>query len=388
MRSATRWWVGAVALAVTAIVAAGAVTVQRRQAQEAAERNAAKPPLEFAPADIVRLERRRLAVEAELPGTVQAVSQATVRAKVAAEVKRVFVREGDRVRAGQTLAEFDTANLRAMLAERTAAVAAAKADLATAERTRNQNAELYKQKFISQSAYEASDSAFQAKQAAVELAKAQLEQTQIMLNDAIVRAPIAGVVAKRYVQPGEKVGFDAQLIQIVDLSDLEVQAQASLADIAQIKPGMPASVQVEGLAERTFPGRVERINPAAEPGTRSINVYVSLANEGSLLKAGMFARVRLTMAAEREAPALPVSAVRGEGMQSYVWLVARNRLERRPVTVGTRDERAHLIEILSGVGREDDVIGTKFDNLQHGQPARLKGESGSRTVENNPPNPS
>ena len=388
MKSATRWWVTGAALAVVAVVAAGAVTVQRRQAQEQAERNAAKPPLEFAAADIVRLERRRLSVEAELPGTVQAVSQATVRAKVAAEVKRVLVREGDRVRAGQTLAEFDTANLRAQLAERAAAVAAAQADLTTAERTRNQNAELYKQKFISQSAYEASDSAFQAKAASVQLAKAQLEQTQIMLNDAIVRAPIAGLVAKRYVQPGEKVGFDAPLIQVVDLTDLEVQAQASLGDIAKIKPGMPAAVQVEGLADRTFPGRVERINPAAEPGTRSINVYVSLANEGSLLKAGMFARVRLTMAADREAPALPVSAVRGEGMQSYVWLLARSRLERRPVTVGTRDERAHLIEILSGVAPDDDVIATKFDNLQHGQPARLKHESGSRTVESTPANPS
>jgi len=378
----------AAALAALAVVAAAAVSVQRRHAQEEGERRAARPPLEFAAADVVRLERRRLSVEAELPGTVQAVSQATVRAKVAAEVKRVLVREGDRVRAGQTLAEFDTAHLRAQLAERRAAVAAAQADLATAERTRNQNAELYKQKFISQSAYEASDSAFQAKAAAVELAKAQLEQTQIMLDDAIVRSPIAGLVAKRYVQPGEKVGFDAPLLQLVDLSTLEVQAQASLADIAKIKPGMPASVQIEGLAERSFPGRVERINPAAEPGTRSINVYVSLANEGSLLKAGMFARVRLTMAAEREAPALPFSAVRGEGAQTYVWLVARDRLERRPVTIGTRDERGHFVEILSGLQSHEDVIATKFDNLQHGQPARLNRQNGSRTVESIPPNPS
>jgi len=94
------------------------------------------------------------------------------------------------------------------------------------------------------------------------------------------------------------------------------------------------------------------------------------------------------MAAEREAPALPVSAVRGEGTQSYVWLVARNRLERRPVTLGTRDERAHFVEILSGLQSDDDVIATKFDNLQHGQPARLQRERGSRTVENTPPNPS
>src|SRR5690349_20256350 len=98
MGTATRWWVTGGALVAVAIVAAVALTVQRRQAQEQAEKNAAKPPLEFASGDIVRLERKKLSVEAELPGTVQAVSQATVRAKVAAEVKRVLVREGDRVR--------------------------------------------------------------------------------------------------------------------------------------------------------------------------------------------------------------------------------------------------------------------------------------------------
>ena len=387
MKSSVRVWL-AVVLALTAIVAVGALSVHRRASEEAAQRNAAKPPLEFAGRDIVRLERRRLALETELPGTVQAVSQATVRAKLAAEVRRVRVREGDRVRAGQTLAEFDTAQLRAQLAERTAALASAQAELAMAERTRNSNRELLKQNFISQNAFDASEGAYQTKLAAVALSQAQLEQTQIMLNDAIVRAPIAGLVAKRHVQPGEKVGFDSPLIQLVDLSDLEVQAQASLADIARIAPGMPASVAVEGLPGHGFVGRVERINPSAEPGTRAIHVYVSLANENSLLKAGMFARVRLTLAAERETPALPESAIRGEGAQSYVWLLAGSRLERRPVTLGARDERAHLVEVLSGLQPSDDVIATKFDNLQHGQPARLKHDGGARTVETTPANPS
>jgi multidrug efflux pump subunit AcrA (membrane-fusion protein) len=95
----------------------------------------------------------------------------------------------------------------------------------------------------------------------------------------------------------------------------------------------------------------------------------------------MFARVRLTLEAEREAAALPVSAVRGEGVQTYVWLIAGHRLERRPVTIGTRDERAHLVEILSGVQPTEDVIATKFDNLQHGFPARIKGDGGAQTVQ-------
>ncbi|HEY3077811.1 MAG TPA: efflux RND transporter periplasmic adaptor subunit [Burkholderiales bacterium] len=381
MHRKTKWWIAGAVLGLTAIVAAGALTVHRRNAQEEAERKGAKPPLEFTQADVVRLQRRRLSVESELPGTLQAVSQATVRAKVAAEVKRVLVREGDRVNAGQTVAEFDTAQLRAQLAERNAAIASAQAELGTAERNRKANEQLLKQAFISQNAYDTTEGVHQTKLAALELAKAQLEQTQIALTDAVVRAPISGLVAKRYVQPGEKVGFDAMLLSIVDLSILEVQAQASLADIAKIEPGMPAKVEIEGLPERSFTGKVERINPSAEPGTRSINVYVSLKNEGSLLKTGMFARVRLTMAAERETAALPVSAVRGEGAQTYVWLLVGSRLERRPVTTGTRDDRAHLVEILSGVQASENVIATKFDNLQHGQPARLKAGGGAQLVE-------
>jgi multidrug efflux pump subunit AcrA (membrane-fusion protein) len=84
---------------------------------------------------------------------------------------------------------------------------------------------------------------------------------------------------------------------------------------------------------------------------------------------------------------LPISAVHGEGAQTYVWLVAGSKLERRAVTIGTRDERAHLVEILSGVQAAEDVIATKFDNLQHGFPARVKGDDGARTVEKSKPNP-
>jgi RND family efflux transporter MFP subunit len=154
-----------------------------------------------------------------------AVAQTTVRAKLNAEVKRVLVREGDTVAAGQTIAEFDTAQLRAQFAERTATLEQQRAQLATSERTRNANAQLVKQNFISQNAFDTADGAYQAQLASVAASKAQLEQIEIVLNDAIVRAPISGTVAKRSVQPGEKVAFDAPMLQIVDLSLLEVQVQ-------------------------------------------------------------------------------------------------------------------------------------------------------------------
>src|SRR5204863_420392 len=232
---------------IAAVVAAGRVVVQGKSAQEQADRKGAKPALEFTQADVVRLQQRRLAVETELPGTVQAVSQAIVRAKVAAEVKRVLVREGDKVEAGQKLAEFDTATLRAQLAERSAGLQSARAELATAKRTRDANEQLLKQNFISQNAYDTTDGAYQTRLASVELVKAQLQQTQIMLNDAVVRAPISGIICKR-------------------------------------------------------------------------------------------------------------------------------------------DDRAHLVEILSGVQASEDVLATKFDNLQHGLPARIKGLGGAQVVEPLTPN--
>jgi RND family efflux transporter MFP subunit len=371
-RTKIGWLIG---LLVVALAGGGAVIAQR-QAQPAAAKKDERPPLEFAQADVVALQPRKLSVELAVPGSVLAVSQATVRSKLSAEVRRVTVREGDKVTAGQIVAEFDTAQLRAQLAERNAAWESARAQLATTERTRQANAQLVKQNFISQNAFDTADSAYQAQLAAVAAARAQLEQTQIQMADSIVRAPISGIVAKRNVQPGEKLAFDAPLMSIVDLAELEVQAQVPVSDVPQIRKGMAAQVDVEGIAGRRFAGRVERINPSTEPGTRTVNIYVSLPNEESLLKAGMFARVMLTTMPESEAMALPASAVRTDGQQSYVWVIADGKLVRRNVATGRRDDRAQLVEVTSGLAPSDVVLGTKFDNLKDGLAAKVVGLPG------------
>jgi membrane fusion protein, multidrug efflux system len=372
MTRRARWWLAIVGLiAVVTIGGAAALTITKRSAQAEAAKKREQPTLEFAASDVVKLQPRRLAVELALPGSVQAISQATVRAKLSAEVKRVLVREGDRVTAGQTVAEFDTAQLRAQLAERSASYESAKAQLATNERTRQANAQLVKQNFISQNAFDTADSAYQAQLAAVAAARAQLEQTQLLLADAVVRAPIAGTVAKRNVQSGEKVAFDAPLLSIVDLSQLEVQAQVPVSDVARVRGGMPAEVEIEGLAGRKFAGRVERINPSTEPGTRTINIYVSLPNEDALLRAGMFARVALVTSADAEVPSLPISALRTDNGTTFVWVINDGRLARRIVETGRRDERVQLVEILGGVGPGETVLATKFDNLKDGLSAKV-----------------
>lgn len=336
-----------------------------------AEEKKVQPPLAFAATDIVRLAPHTLNVELSMPGTVQAFNQATVRSKLSAEVRRLPVREGDRVAAGQVIAEFDTAQLRNQLAERQATLEAARATLAQSERTRATNAQLVEKSFISKNAFDTADDAFRAQVAAVQAAEAQLAQTRLLLADAVIRAPIGGYVAKRQVQPGEKVAFDTPLLHIVDLSQLEVQAQAPVADVAKIAAGAEVSVQIEGLNGPEYKGRIDRVNPTAEPGSRMISVYVLLANDDGRLRGGMFARVKLAIGGEAPVPSLPLAAVQDDRGQGYVWVIAEGKLARRNVVTGMRDERAQRIEITSGLKSDDAVLGTRFDNLREGMLANI-----------------
>ncbi len=372
MSKAKKRWIILAGLAVV-IAAGGLAAVQSGSLKFGAKEEAKKeqPPLAFAATDIVRLAPQTLSVRLSMPGTVQAFNQATVRSKLSAEVRRLPVREGDRVAAGQVIAEFDTAQLRNQLAERQATLESARAILAQAERTRASNAQLVKQSFISQNAFDTADDAFRARVAEVQAAEAQLAQTQLLLSDAVVRAPISGQVARRHVQPGEKVAFDAPLLHIVDLARLEVQAEAPVADVAKIVPGAEVAVEIEGLSDQPYKGRIDRINPTTEPGSRMIAVYVLLSNDDGRLRGGMFARVKVQIGGAEPVPALPMAAVRDDRGQSYVWIIADGKLARRNVATGVRDERAQRIEITAGLTGAEQVIGTKFDNLREGMLANI-----------------
>lgn len=358
------------AMVMVVLAAMTALALRSTKPQDGPPKSAT-PPLEFTAADVVALTARPVLVELSMPGSVQALSQATVRAKVPAEVRAVHVRDGDRVRPGQVLVEFDTAALKAQLAERAAALASARANLAQAQRTRQVNAQLVEKNFISQNAFDNADAALRAQVAAVDVAQAQLAQTQLTLDDAVVRAPIGGHVSRRHVQPGEKAGVDAPLVSIVDLSRLEVQTQAAVSDVARIALGAPAQVVVEGTGERHFDGQVERINPGAEPGTRSINFFVSLPDQGGLLRVGMFATVLLRVGGADPVPTLPLAAIRSDAGLDFVWVVAGDRLRRQPVTLGRRDERARLVQVISGLALGERVLASRFDGLRDGQAVRL-----------------
>jgi membrane fusion protein (multidrug efflux system) len=363
-----------VLLIVGAIGGATAVRMAKKAGDGPGGKGGAQPPvaLEFGPADLARVEPQRLAQWLPVSGAVQPVRQATVKAKVSGDVRQITVREGESVQAGQVLARIDTADLEAKLAERIGALESAKAQMAMAEKNRSTNLALLKQNFISQNAFDNSESSFTVAQGGVKSAEAQAQLARNALRDAVAVSPLTGVVAKRHVQPGEKVAFDSPLVTIVDLKDLELQAVVPAVDVPEVAIGKQVELSIDGFGERRFSGRIERINPATEPGTRAILVYVGIPNPDGALRGGMFATGRIAIGASSPVPTLPATALRIEAGQAFVWTVEGGKLVKRRVVVGGRAAAAGRVEVKTTQPADVPVLGARFDNLKDGAPAIVK----------------
>jgi RND family efflux transporter MFP subunit len=370
-RRAVAWVVGLL----VAAALAGSVALRASRNSEAPAAPEAQVTLEFAAADLAYVAPASLTRWLPLSGTLQPVNQTTVKAKVSGEVRQVNVREGQPVKAGQLIAHFDTADLDAKLMERIGALEASRAQLALAEKTRAQNQLLLKQKFISQTAYDSAESNLSVTQGTVKSNEAQVQLARIALRDANVIAPLSGVVAKRQVQPGEKVPFDAPLITIVDLTQMEMQAMVPANDIPELRPGMSVALAIDGFGERRFSGTIDRINPTTEAGTRAILVFIHIPNDDSALRGGMFGTGRVTLAAGTPVPTLPAVAIRTEAGQNFVWTIENGKLARRIVTVGKRDDTQGKVEIKSALPKGIPVLAAPFDNLKIGAPALVRASS-------------
>jgi RND family efflux transporter MFP subunit len=351
---------------------AGSVALRASRSGEAPGGADAVVPLEFTAADLAYVGPASLTRWLPVSGTLRPLNQTTVKAKVPGEVRQVTVREGDSVKTGQVIARLDTADLEAKLAERIGALEASRAQFALAEKTREQNRLLLKQKFISQTAYDAAESNLSVTQGTLKSNEAQVQLARNALRDALVVSPLSGVVAKRHVEPGEKVPLDAPLVTIVDLHEMELQAMVPANDIPELTIGMKVTLSIDGFGERHFTGTIERINPTTEAGTRAILVFVHIPNPGGELRGGMFGTGRVTLAAGAPVPTLPATAVRTEAGQNFVWTVEDGKLARRIVTVGRRDDSAGRVEVKTALPSGVPVLAAPFDNLKVGLPAVVR----------------
>jgi RND family efflux transporter MFP subunit len=188
------------------------------------------------------------------------------------------------------------------------------------------------------------------------------------LDDAVLRAPISGVVSQRLAQPGERVGIDARVIEIVDMSRLELEASLGAGDSMAVRVGQSATLQVEGGRD-TVVARVARINPSAQAGSRSVLVYLSL-EQTTGLRQGLFAQGTLGTA-QAALLAVPLSAVRTDKPNPYVQIVENDRVAHKVVQTGVRGSDARnatreTLVAVDGIGAGTMVLQGSVGSLREG----------------------
>lgn len=291
---------------------------QAEQARAAAQALQTTPVYQIAARDLITVRRLALQQTAAVSGSLEAVQTVAIKARVAGELRDLNKREGDRVAANEVVARIDPTEPQARVRQAEQQAESALAQVRIARRTQDNNQALVKQGFISATALDTSQANLAAAEANHRAAMAALDIARKSLADTVLRSPIAGQVAARPVQNGERVGIDTRVLDVVDLSAFEMEAALSPADAARIEPGQRARLVVEGLAEPVA-ATVARINPSVQAGSRSVLVYLRLTAAPGM-RQGLFARGEI-VAGTVEAPVVPVSAIRNDRPEPYVQLL-------------------------------------------------------------------
>ena len=178
------------------------------------------------------------------------------------------------------------------------------------------------------------------------------------------------MVGRRNVLPGEKVSAEQELMTVVDLKELELAAVVGTHQVSALKPGQALQVRVEGAAAPVA-GRIDRIAPMTEVGTRGIRVVVVLANPDEVFRAGQYASAVVSIDDTAQRLTVPASALGQTSGQDFVWVLDRGALLRRIVITGRRDAASGVVEVTRGLAADAQVIAARFDGLKEGASARI-----------------
>jgi membrane fusion protein, multidrug efflux system len=321
-----------------------------------------------------------VAAEVVLPREMQVVlrGSANLRARQEVEVlpkqtgviARLMVEEGTAVRAGQALAALDSEEWELQLRQSEARARASRDAAARA-------AQLQQQGLIS-------DQEVERLQSEAQVSEADMGLARLRVRNAIIVAPISGVVTHRMIERGQLVNSSTTAFRVADVSRLEAAVGVPEREASRVQPGQSARVRVEGQAP--VQGQVARVRPVVDPSSGTVQVVVEVdPQQGGGLRPGQFVNVEIVTETLDERLTLPRTAVLVDGAAPRVYAVSGGRAQEREVELGV--SQAERVEIRSGVSPGDTVVVVGQDNLRPGAAVNLMELDGRALAEGDRPQP-
>jgi membrane fusion protein, multidrug efflux system len=265
----------------------------------------------------------------------------------------VSVEEGQSVRSGTVIARIEAATLEDARRSAESAVRAAENQLAVPRREAERTEQLVNAGALAVRDLDVARSNVSAVEAQLADARARLVTAQKQLGDAIVRAPITGIVSDRSIGRGDVVTAGTALFTIIDPSSMRLEASVPSEELGQLRVGIPVLFRVRGY-DQAFEGRIQRISPAADPTTRQVPIFVSTPNAGGRLVAALYAERRVVVQSA-DGRVVEQDAVNTTAAMPWVLRIRDGKTERVDVSLRVKDPRTERVQITKGV-QEGDVL--------------------------------
>jgi RND family efflux transporter MFP subunit len=360
-----KWWTAGVLLALVALL-----IVQQYRGRHPKPLAGASDAVSVGPEGIVVASLGTIRTGPSISGTMTPQNSATLRSELSGSIVQTYVEQGQPVKRGQLLARIDDSSIREALLSTQSAARSAKLTLDNATRDAEREQRLEAAGAVAPRDVEAAQRTLASAQAGMADAQAQLTAAQQQQNKTSFRAPFDGLVSERPVNAGDVVQPGTAIATVVDPGSMRLEGSVPAEQLSMLKIGTPVLFSVNGYAGQTFTGKIDRINPTADPTTRQVRVYVTIPNQGSSLVGGLFAQGRVATES-RQGIMLPVSAVDERGISPTVLRVKSGTVESVQVQIGLRDNALEQVEISAGIAAGDTLLANAAQGLAPGTRVRI-----------------
>jgi len=326
-------------------------------------------PLLIASEDVYTVHNTAQSAGPPITGSIQPERKADVRAEVQAIVLRVLRENGDQVRRGDLLVQLDDTAVRDALMSAEAAARAGQQALDQSERQFERMKTLRTQGMVSMQGLEDAEIRRNNLSSDLEAARARVVHARQQLQRTEVKAPFDGVVSERKVSAGDTAQIGKELMKVIDPTSMRFEALVSADHVGSVRAGQPVHFRVNGYGEQDFAGKVRRVNPAANPTTRQVELLVDFVGDKQPRLAGLYAEGRVETET-RSALTIPASAVVRDGDSAFAWRVTESKVRKVPLALADKDSRSGDYVVKSGLAEGDQVIRYPTAMLKDNQPVQ------------------
>lgn len=306
-----------------------------------------------------------------LSGELRPARESVLRAQLGGAMLQVSVEEGQSVRRDAFLGRIDARALEDARRSAESAVKSAETQQSVAQRELERAETLVKAGALAAREVDITRNNVTSAEAQLADARARLVTAEKQLGDAVIRSPIAGIVANRAVNAGDIVAPGTELFTVVDPSSMRLEASVPSESLPEVRIGAPVEFRVRGY-EQPFQGRIERIAPQTDSATRQLPIYVAIPNTSGQLVGGLYAEGRVVTQSAK-GPVLPSNAVNTTGEKPWVLRVVDGKTERVEVTLGLADRRTERVQVTGGLSEGDVVLRGAAQGIAPGTAVQVGG---------------